>query len=496
MQHPPQKQPVKPHSLCRRAILSIALLALAAGFAALAPKGQREQNALVVESPASAVRTLELREPASLASVSVSPSLGSPYELEMREGHLWLVEQDGTFALDEAREQELLNVLTQIVVQGTVAQNASEVAEHLADMGLAPACASAVLRYTDGTKAVIEVGASVPQTSYAYYRWSGDPGVHMCDAGIADALSLSAKRLLPVPKLQINPSLVESLRLANQSEDLLFHFTNGASGTLELPFAYPLSSEGVSALLNALQNFRLGAFQAALTEENLAQYGFDHPLCVLEIVQKAGDVNAVDENGALITVKYEASKLHLALGRTEGDFFYTCSYEGSCYLVSRFLAEALVKAQSDSFLSRYPAQLEAGNLTRAELHAPGTDLLVEVERAEKVLANNGLATGEAGEILWEVSARLNGARITGEQLDAFLDSLNTLAVAGSLPQDYVPDRDATLRWTLVLETDSGLKRTLEAYRMDAFADVLFLNGVARHYLHTDAVEALLMSLPS
>ena len=496
MQHPPKKRPVKPRSLRVRVILSLAALALAAGFAALALQAQRERPALVVDSRASAVHTLELRQPASLASASVRPSSGAPYELEMRDGHLWLLEPDGPTALDEDREQELLDVLTQVVVQDTVAQDASEVAEHLADMGLAPARASATLRYTDGTEAVIEVGASVPHTTYAYYRWSGDPGVHMCDAGIAEALALSAQRLLPVARLQINPSLVESLRLANQGGELLFHFHNGASGTLEEPFAYPLSDEGVSNLLNALQSFRLGAFQAVLTEENRAQYGFDDPLCVLEIAQKAGEVNEINEDGALVTVAHEASRLRLVLGRAEGDYFYTCAYEGNSYLVSRFLVEILVSAQSGSFLTRNPALLEDDTLTRAHLRTQSEELLLEVERAERVLANNDLATDAAGSVLWDVSARLDGESITEDQLNAFLDRLNALTVAGDLPQDFVLAPDAAPRWTLVLQTSSGEERTLEAYRMDAFSDALFLNGVARHYLHVDAIDALLTFLPS
>lgn len=497
MQHPPKKRLAGPRSPRALILVLIAVLVLAAVFAALALRAQRKQPVAIVENPAYQVRTLELRQPASLASVSVSPSSGAPYELEMRDGHLCLVQPTGPVALDEEREQELLDALTQIVVQGTVAQDVSEVSEYLEDMGLAPARASATVRYTDGTEAKIEVGASVPHTTYAYYRWSGDAGVHMCDVGIADTLALNAERLLPVPDLQIHPSLVESLRLTNQSGELLFHFEGGASGTLESPFAYPLSSDGVNTLLSALQNFRLGAYQAVLTEENMAEYGFDHPLCVLDVGQKAGSINEVDENGALVTVTHEASQLRLSLGRAEGDYFYTCAYEGNCYLVSRFLVEALVKAQSGSHLTRNPALLADDTLARARLCVQGEEHLLEVERSERVLANNELATDAAGDVIWEVSALWDGESLTEEQLDAFEDLLSALTVAGDLPQNFVVlAADAEPRWTLTLETASGEVRTLEAYRMDAFSDALLLNGVARHYLHADAIDALLTFLPS
>lgn len=495
MQHPPKKRLSTPWPTRRRVLLALAALVLAAGFAALVLT-QRERPVPVVENPASAERTLDVRKADSLASVSVSPCYGEPYELEMREGHLWLVGQDGLSALDESREQELLDALTRVVIQGTVAGDASEAAEHLADMGLAPALASATVRYTDGSEATLEVGASVPHTPYTYFRWSGDPGVHMCGPEILDALSLSAERLLPVAELQISPSLVESLRLTNPSGQLLFYFSGGASGTLEEPFAYPLSADGVSSLLSALQNFRLGAFEAVLTEENRAQYGFDNPLCVLEIAQKAGEVNEIDENGALFTAKHEAKQLRLVLGRAEDEYFYTCAYEGSCYLVSRFLVEVLVSAQSGTFLTRNPALLDDGTLVQAHLRTQTEELLLQVERAEQVLSNNELATDASGDVLWDVAARLNGESITEDELNAFLDQLNLLAVAGDLREAFVPAPDAEPRWTLVLRTDSGEVRTLEAYRMDAFSDALFLNGVARHYLHADAIDALLTFRPS
>jgi len=496
MQHPPKKRVSTPWSARGRALLAFAALLAAAGFAAFVLSTQRERPVPVVENPASAERTLDVREADSLASVSVSPCYGEPYELEMRDGHLWLVGQDGPSALDESREQELLNALTQVVVQGTVTEDASEVEAHLEDMGLAPALASATVRYTDGTNATLEVGASVPHTPYSYFRWSGDPGVYMCGPDILDLLSLSAQRLLPVAELQISPSLVESLRLTNQGGALLFHFSGGASGTLEEPFAYPLSSDGVSSLLGALQNVRLGTFQAVLTEENRAQYGFDDPLCILEITQKAGEVNEIDENGALFTARHEAQQLRLVLGRAEDDYFYTCAYEGSCYLVSRFLVEVLVSAQSGSFLTRNPARLDDGTLVQARLRTQTEELLLEVDRAERVLANNELATDAAGDVLWEVSARLNGESITEDQLNAFQDQLNALTVAGDLQEDFIPDPDAAPRWTLILQTDSGEERTLEAYRMDAFSDALFLNGVSRHYVHADAIDALLTFRPS
>lgn len=495
MQHPPKKRVSAPWSARRRAFLSLTALALAAGFAALG-LSQRERPVPAVENPASAERTLDVREADTLASVSVSPYYDEPYELEMRNGHLWLRGQDGPSALDESRERELLDALTRVVVQDTVAEDASEVQEHLEEMGLAPALASATVRYTDGTQAIFEVGASVPHTPYTYFRWSGDSGVHMCTPDILDALSLSAQQLLPVAELQISPSLVESLRLTNQSGALLFRFSGGASGTLEEPFAYPLASEGVSSLLSALQNVRLGSFQAVLTEENRAQYGFDNPVCVLEIAQKAGEVNEIDENGALFMAKHEAKHLRLELGRAEDAYYYTCAYEGSCYLVSRFLVEVLVKAQSGSFLTRNPARMDDGTLVQAHLRTQTEELLLKVDRSEQVLANNELATDAAGNILWDVAARLNGETITEEQLNAFLDQLNLLAVAGDLQEDFVPAPDAVPRWTLVLQTDSGQERTLEAYRMDAFSDALFLNGVSRHYVHADAIDALLTFLPS
>lgn len=494
MQHPLKKKPRR--RLARRWIVlaSFAALALAAVFLRSALNARDSRPALKVSSPAGNVRALEIRDASTLKSVSMRPYGGEPYELRMDGGHLRLVQGEELTALDETSEQTLLQALTEVVVQGTVADDVSEVAGRLSDMGLSPALASAVLRYTDGTEATLEVGETVPNTTYAYFRWSGDPGVHMCDMGIADAFGLSAERLLPIAQLQVAPSLVETLRLQNANGDCLFRFENGATGYLETPIVYPLSESGLASLLSALQNLRLGTYQGPVTDANRADLGFDAPLCVLEVRQKAGVINDIDRQGALITSQREASVLRLVFGRQEEAFFYTCEYDGGCYLVSRFLAEALVTARWADALSRNPAGLGDEVLACSRLRTAEQVLTLEVERTERVQRNNDLATDENGALLWDTTARLNGAQITQERLNAWLDALNAFTAAGELPEGFSLPQGAQPRWSLRLLTQSGRERTIEAYRMDAFSDALAVDGVLFHYAHEDAIDALLTAL--
>ena len=129
------------------------------------------------------------------------------------------------------------------------------------------------------------------------------------------------------------------------------------SGLLVEPYQYPVDPEQAEALLTALSSFRLGTREAEANAETRAQYGLDDPELTLWLHQAAGTVGQVDENGQLAAVEVREQALRFVIGRAEGEFFYTCEYAGSCYLVSRFLLETLLAATPDTLVARQPADL-------------------------------------------------------------------------------------------------------------------------------------------
>lgn len=494
MQHPPKRLHQKKNGK-RLAILATLLLLMTAALLWLLPTVRtRHASTPAHTETAEAFRTLEAREANELLSVTVYPDGASSYTLEVRDGTLYLQKGGELLDVNDVYADELLEVFTRIVSQETVTQNVKEVEEHLSDMGLAPARAKAVIRYQDGTEALLEVGATVPNTTYAYFRWSGDPGVYMCDVGVKEAFALTENHLLPVVQPEIHASLVEEVRLTNAAGESTFRFASGASGQLVQPYAYPLSQAGTEQLLSALENFRLGTREAEVTEENRAQYGFQDPLCIVEIDQRAGYVNQIAEDGALASAQVDAQSLRFVIGRAEGDYFYTCEYEGDCYFISRFLTETLVKADRETLLTRTPADMGDVMIASIALEAPQGAWAVDVLRAEKVLPNNELEVDENGQVAYDTLVLINGEEKPEELFTALCDRLYALTVAGNVPENFVLSEGAEPRWSLTVETTSATKRQIDAYRMDAFSDALAVDGVMRHYVHSDAIDVLIAGL--
>lgn len=497
MQHPQKKKRKKGMSLRWALLLMAAAVLAAAAFVLLVPSIRQRYPAagqqVVAQQPS--MQALHMRAADEVESATVFPKGAESYRLKMQDGALYLQADGELTDLNDAFEQDLLAVFTQVVVQETVARDAAQVQQHLADMGLAPAQARAEIRYQDGTEAVLELGGAVPHTSFFYYRWSGDPGVYMCDAGIAETLSLSARQLLPIEQPRIAPSLVDEVEITNAHGTSRFVFEKGTFGSLAEPYDYPLSQEGLTTLLTALQNFRLGVREAAVTDENRAFYGFDQPLCTVRLHQTAGMVNDIDQDGALVTLQREEQSLLFVIGRAEGEYFYTCEYEGACYFISRFLAEALVGADAESLITRYPLALVGDDpLAALRVQGPKGTLEVRVERVEQVLANNQLALDSQGNVQYKERITFNGQEVSREQLDALEDRMSTFAAVGDVPSDFALREDAVARWQMALVTQGGRTRRVEAYRMDAFSDAIAVDGVIRHHVHADAIEAFMAGL--
>lgn len=486
MQHPQKKQIKKIHT---RWIWAAALgtLVLAAGLMVLLPAIQQrfpsqKQTIPVSEQP---VKTLALRESAQVESITVSPEGEESYTLVMQDGTLYAQSEGGLLELDADKAGELLKAVTEITVQGVVTENAAEVEEHLAEMGLEPPLSQAVVRYADGAEETIQLGGTVPGTSYSYYRWSGGSGVYMGDEGIRDALNLPLSRLLPFGQVQIPGELVEEIRL----DEMVIRFSTDASGQttawLTEPYRYPLSSETCQSLQSTLSSFRLGTREPNITDANREDHGFDDPLCTIAVRTQEGYVSAVDAEGQIAAYQMPAQEYRIVIGQAEGAYFYTCQYEDGYYLISRFLVEYLVQATPRSLATRTPADMGDAFLTRVKITTRQGTLEMTASRSEQV--------DENGDATYDVQAAFNGASAPQERLDSLTDGLRQLSANGEAPANWsIPAQEAP-RWEVALETEDGQKRLIQAYRLDAFTDVLCVDGVSLHTVDDEAIDRLLGS---
>lgn len=420
------------------------------------------------------------------------------YTLLYRDSELYLQEEkDELTLINEGYMDEIVKAATEIAVEDTVTGDVAEVSDHLGDMGLNPPEITVKVTYANGDTVELQVGAQVPGTTYYYYRWSGDDGVYMCDVGIHDAFAYTARMLLPVEQPTIVSSLIDRLTLNNRAGgEMVCTFvpdgTDSWLGTLHSPWVYPMDGESTATLLKALGNFRLGTKLGAVTAENRAEYGLDAPSAVIDIHQQQGLSSTVDTDGVLQTVTLDEETIHFELGAMDGEYFYFCEYAGECYRVSSFLVTTLVNATPDAYLSDAPANLGSADIAGITVQLGKGALEVKATYTEHVLENNQIETDVDGNVVYDVSVTANGESMTTDAFDALVARLKQMTVSGKL--DEAVTIQGTPRWQMTITTVGGVSRTLAAYPLDTFSDILTVDGVPMHYLNAEAIQIALAEL--
>ncbi|MDD3214403.1 MAG: DUF4340 domain-containing protein, partial [Eubacteriales bacterium] len=443
-------------------------------------------------------KTLETGNTKVLDSITVTHDDGETYTLLYRNEELYLQRSDDEIEMiNESYTDEIVAAATEIAVTDTVAENESEVSDHLADMGLQPPKITVNVGYLNGETVEIQVGDEVPGTTYYYYRWSGDDGVYMCDVGIHDAFTYTEHMLLPVTQPSLVPALTDRLSINTKSAgrmvcDFVADGTDSYLGTLREPYVYPVDSDSTATLLKALENFRLGTKMDTVTAENRTEYGFDDPTAVMDVHQKAGLYSQVGSDGTLQWLTAEEQTIRLTFGAKDGDFFYFCEYAGECYRVSSFLVTTLVSADANDYLSRAPADMGSAAIASISMQMGGGSAEVRATYTERVLANNDIETDSEGNTVYDVTVTLNGDTITTDAFNSLVERLKAMTVSGKL--DAVQTPAGTPRWQMTLTTTGGASRTLAAYPKDAFNDVLAVDGVALYYLNAEAIQIALAEM--
>jgi len=344
-------------------------------------------------------KTIAQRDPKTLESITVSHLNGETYTLVYQDDALALRSDSAQpEPIDSMVAQNFLKYATMISVEDTVAQDVGEVLENLPDMGLSPPQITVETAYSDGSADTFWIGDNLPSTSYYYYRWSGDNGVYICNSGVYETFAYTADMLLEITQPSIIPSLIErvSILLGNEAPIVCTFTSDGdsATGTLQSPFAYPMDTEAADNLLSAVENFRLGARLKPVTEETLALYGLDSPQAVVKISQREGLYSVTDSQGVMQSYPLASSTVTLTIGDADGEFFYFCEYEGTCYRVSSFLVTAFLHTDAMNYLSLSPADMGTDPIQSIAVQTGSGALNLYASYTEQVLPNNELKTDE------------------------------------------------------------------------------------------------------
>ena len=446
----------------------------------------------------STFQILETIDKSGLESITVIHRDEESYTLLYQNERLFLKREGGTPALiHEAYIQEIVSAATSIAVEDTITKDVGEVRPYLKDMGLEPPEITVRVLSKDGREDVLQLGGLVPESACYYYRWSGDPGVYMCDSGIYEAFELTPQMLLPVEQPLLQPSLVDRCMIAlrgREPMEILFSMDQGGhvSGALQKPFAYPLGEEQVKGLLGAAVNFRLGPKQEDMPREIDAHV--DSPLAMIHIHQRAGVYTDVDENGALTAHEAREQTMTLTLTEKVNDYFYACVYERQRYHVSSFLLEAFLDATPEGLITRHPADMgENETIASMQIQVEGRVLDFRSVKTERVLPNNELDLDEDGNILYDVQTLYNGEPVSSEAFHTLARNLAAMEVLGPVEEESITS-SRTPRWQMTLATEDGVTRTLAAYPISAFYDAIAVDGTIRHELHAESLQIALGDL--
>ena len=501
MQHPPKvRDKKKKQRSARRSLLYVsAVCVLALAFVLLLPaiKTWFPTNGLDVPSVAFPFRTLATLNKDELMSITVSHKDGETYTLLYQNEQLALKRDGGTpAAINEAYVDSILKAATTIAVEDTVTEDVREVYAHLPDMGLNPPEITVRVRSQNGREDVLQFGWNIPGTTYYYYRWSGSEGVYMCDSGLYEAFEYTANMLPAVQQPLLQKSLIDRISIRSQGQEPMeihFNTTDASSATLLAPYQYPVDPAIAEALLTAASGFHLGIQHGEATAENRAKYGLLNPQAVIDIHQREGAYGEVDETGIWTARTAQEQNLRITLGQPDGDYLYTCEYEGECYSVSTLLVSALLGATPDTLLSRHPADMGEAAIAAIQVQYDGRILDIRRQRSERVLPDNALATDAEGNTLYDVTITRNGEPLAEDAFTSFVSRLKAMQVSGLAEKDSFAG--GTLpRWQMTLTTETGRTRTITAHAIDPFFDAISIDGTIIHTLPFESLEVALADL--
>jgi hypothetical protein len=133
------------------------------------------------------------------------------------------------------------------------------------------------------------------------------------------------------------------------------------------------------------------------------------------------------------------------------------------------------------------------SLGAVDITTASDEMHIHAQYAERVLPNNELEIDLNGDLVYDITVLVDGKDWTPDGLDNLALRMSQLRGAGSVPEGFTLE-GKTPRWTLEVTTVYGESRLVEAYMLDPFADVLAVDGVAVHYVHSEAIRMLLGEL--
>ena len=270
--------------------------------------------------------------------------------------------------LDTTSVDSLVGAATTLIADDKIATVGD-----LADYGLAAPQATATITYADGKTAVLHIGNETPATGSYYCRVDGDENVYMIESGsvsafLLDDYSFVSTTLFSAPTVKegdndgtpvikkmvltgkAHPQRLTIQRNGGNAEETLSYFTY----LITEPYRRGTTQAAVDTLTAFTQLNATSAVILHPTAAQKAQFGFNDPYAVMDIIMAVETSSADESADATVVEYYNAFDVKITIGSRDadsGDYLVMIPGSDVIYLVSSATLSGVAEMQYSDIVS-------------------------------------------------------------------------------------------------------------------------------------------------
>ncbi len=431
------------------------------------------------------------RQPEELVSVTLERRGEMPWTMVRTEDGFLAPENDSTWTVSEQQSTLLQENATTLRYEEILSEDAAAYRNTPELFGLAEPLVTMTARYTDGTAVTLHIGNDTGlEEGWHYMTVDGEDRLYAVSSAIARDLDTEYEVLRAVPRPEIYSALLDRITVTDGTKTVIEWRLNGqitdrdAGDNWEItsPFRYPADEEAVRNLKKGAENLRFSTFAGPATEDNLKQYGLDHPQRVLTFHMAAGSTGTVSDTGVYDVVEHDADTVVLQIGNEADEMTSYVRFGDEIFKANSFALTAFTHANPMGSVARYPVLTPLNSLESLTVEEHGETLQYVLQKKQQS------GTGEAEEATRE--CLLNGQEIPYETFEAAYERLLTVTFSGVLPTGAVW-KEPYKKYTF--HTLSGGTHTIALCDWDGIHDAVTVDGYTLFYLIRGGMTGLPVS---
>lgn len=426
--------------------------------------------------------------------LEVTLDTGETYAILHEEGRLTL-EGQPDFVIDIDTAAEMLAVASHIEAREKLSLTPQEVAEHLHEFGLDAPYITVRVTSGAGEQWTFYVGDTLAHENSCYFMLEGDPYLYVAPLSTSTVYDMQTGFLHQVESLNFHAQRIDAIALYGRDGKVVVEMALQGTITdadtyyrwmMKSPYMYPCDPEKMISLTDTLGSFRLGAYEAAATEENLRAYGLDDPAMTLVVHQDAGTVGTVGSGGVYDMATYPAGDTILYIGDKRDEMTYYARFQDNIYLISMLILPWLENPAPEDYVLAKPALAPLETLSGITLKAGEREAAITLEKEYRMAEDGTFVVDEEGNRIVDIAVYNEDGEVDGNHFSDAFDRLVQVAASGRLPEGYVPEGEPLFELTLHFQDRP--ERKIACYAYSALQEAVSIDGVFLHALTKGSLE--------